>query len=59
MARLVASKGDKPSAMFRSTFSNDNDGVVHHDANGQDQAEQGEGIDAEAQGEHGGKRADE
>ena len=35
------------------------DGVVHHDADGQHQTEQRQRVDAEAEGEHHGKRSDE
>ena len=37
----------------------DDDGVVHHDADGQDQGEQGHQIDREAQQGHGRERADD
>ena len=42
----------------RGVFDND-DGVVHHDADGQNQGEQGHQIDGEAQQGHGGKRPDD
>ena len=35
------------------------DGVVHHDADGQDHAEQGQGVDREAQHIHAGESADD
>ena len=37
----------------------DDDGVVHHDADGQNEGEQGHQIDREAQQGHGGKGADD
>jgi len=37
----------------------DHDRVIDHDADGQDQAEERERIDGEAQGGHGGERADD
>ena len=43
---------------MRRVFDND-DGVVHHDADGQNQGEQGHQIDREAQQGHGGKGADD
>ena len=35
------------------------DGVVHHQSDGQDQSEQGNGVGAESHHQHYGKRADE
>ena len=42
----------------RGVLDND-DGVVHHDADGQNEGEQGHQIDGEAQQGHGGKGADD
>ncbi len=37
----------------------DHDGVVDHDPDGQDQAEEGEQVDRETEREHGGEGADD
>ena len=43
--------------MVRGVLDND-DGVVHHDADGQDQGKQGHQINAETEHHHGRKGAD-
>ena len=47
-----------PLQMLGRTLDHD-DGVIHHDADGEDDAEQGEGIDAKAHGGHPRKGPDD
>ena len=50
-----------PLAFFDMTLDvlDHDDGVVHHDADRQDHAEQRQRVDGETQGGHAGKRPDE
>ena len=50
--------GESCIDIVRGVFHND-DGVVHHDADGQNQGKQGHEIDREAEQSHGGKGADD
>ncbi len=49
IAWRVAAMGSRPRAMFRSTFSTTTMASSTDDADGEDQAEQGQGVQAEAQ----------
>ena len=46
MALMAASCGGEPCLDVMRGVFDDDDGVVHHDADGQDQGEQGHQIDA-------------
>ena len=48
IAWMVASRGAIPCSMWWRGVLDDHDGVVHHDADGQDQPEQREQVDREA-----------
>ena len=59
IALRVASRGGNPCSSQRPDVLDDDDGVVHHDADGQHQPEQRQVVQREAQGRHDGEGADD
>ena len=59
IALMVAVRASRPLAIMPLDVFQHDDGVVHHDADGQHQAEQRDVVQAEAQSGHDGEGADE